>query len=1001
MLRLVVSLCFLFACSAPAFASIILAVNKPDPDVQHWAVAWDCNPDSPLYTGILAKQTVENAGYTTAYTRPRYPDAGLTNGVMTVLQLTNSNNEVAIGLGADASSYTNARASALQNILTYSSSSFKSTDTSTVVLEQPFSCNSAEPEYTSGGILDSSAGGAITTPIDTGTSTSTPTGSGGSLISVSPSECIQNTIEPITINQFGGATDLQIVVRGGADDNIQFVRNYYIENGTCENLSLTVRRQWISAPDVNLRWTTSNGSSVTNAANNIDGALLANWISADGGYSNWNSQGYLGMTLSQTESSVAGYPDGCYKIDYIVTATTPTGVQRVLNTFIGFCIGYDTDGDGLIDPLDMDMDNDGVVNELDAFPKNQFETTDNDHDGIGDNTDTDDDNDGLLDTQESVIGTDPFNSDTDGDGVIDGSDAFPLDISESLDMDSDGIGNNTDNDDDGDSVLDVVDAFPLDPTEWDDTDGDGVGDNADAFPLDAAESADTDGDGVGDNADAFPLDATETLDSDGDGVGDNSDVYPLDASESADTDGDGVGDNADAFPSDSTESIDTDNDGIGNNTDTDDDNDGLPDRVEIKNGLNPIDPADAEADLDGDGEANIIEYTLGTDMNDINSRPVNSLGSGTVTEDFENGLNSVINWSSPSVKDWVVTTNNSHAGSYSAEAPLNLADRERSDLVATVYVNDGEVIFWHRANSYENYLIFYIDGLQVGAWTSTSWTSASFTVTAGLHTFKWQFMKYDYGTLPKVQTEWLDDIQFPLNDNDSDHDGVSNNVDAFPDNVSERFDSDGDGIGNNADTDDDNDGVIDSLDELPLDPSDSLDSDTDGVGDSVDAFPLDDAESVDSDNDGVGNNSDLDDDNDGVPDTTDAFPLDNTEWADRDGDGVGDNADLFPDDVTEWADTDGDGLGDNADIDADGDGIDDNQDSFPADPTEWLDSDGDGVGDNADAYPLDATRSIVSTDVSASTGESAGGGATAPAGLAIAGLLLYWRRRRQGAVVIR
>ena len=42
-------------------------------------------------------------------------------------------------------------------------------------------------------------------------------------------------------------------------------------------------------------------------------------------------------------------------------------------------------------------------------------------------------------------------------------------------------------DDDGDSVLDVDDEFPLDATEYVDTDNDGVGDNADV---------DDDGDGV-------------------------------------------------------------------------------------------------------------------------------------------------------------------------------------------------------------------------------------------------------------------------------------------------------------------------------------------------------------------------------------------------------------------------------------------------------------------------------------------------------------------------
>ena len=46
--------------------------------------------------------------------------------------------------------------------------------------------------------------------------------------------------------------------------------------------------------------------------------------------------------------------------------------------------------------------------------------------------------------------------DDDNDGVLDDDDAFPLDASESVDTDLDGIGNNADNDDDGDKYLDVT-----------------------------------------------------------------------------------------------------------------------------------------------------------------------------------------------------------------------------------------------------------------------------------------------------------------------------------------------------------------------------------------------------------------------------------------------------------------------------------------------------------------------------------------------------------------
>ncbi|MEC9138870.1 MAG: hypothetical protein VYB85_04125, partial [Candidatus Thermoplasmatota archaeon] len=125
---------------------------------------------------------------------------------------------------------------------------------------------------------------------------------------------------------------------------------------------------------------------------------------------------------------------------------------------------------------------------------------------------SDSDGDGLSDGLEVMqYGTDPNDADTDGDGTNDTFDTFPLDSSEWVDTDGDGIGNEADTDDDGDGLNDTEEislcSDPLDP----DTDDDGVGDNLDAFPLDSSESVDSDGDGVGDNSDEFPNDANQSI----------------------------------------------------------------------------------------------------------------------------------------------------------------------------------------------------------------------------------------------------------------------------------------------------------------------------------------------------------------------------------------------------------------------------------------------------------------------------------------------------------
>ena len=171
------------------------------------------------------------------------------------------------------------------------------------------------------------------------------------------------------------------------------------------------------------------------------------------------------------------------------------------------------------------------------------------------------------------------------------------------------------------------------------------------------------------------------------------------------------------------------------------------------------------------------------------------------------------------------------------------------------------------------------------------------------------------------------------------------------------------------DIDTDGDGVTDALDAFPSDPSETTDSDGDGVGDNTDEFPNIADESADSDGDGVGDNSDM-------------FPDNSDQTIDSDGDGYGDNSegqdgDAYPLDASQWSDSDRDGYGDNPEgttpdgcpsingfsvedrygcPDGDLDGYSDpdenwtsvqGADALPSDGTQWSDGDGDGYGDNA------------------------------------------------------
>ncbi|MFB6317397.1 T9SS type A sorting domain-containing protein [Saccharicrinis sp. FJH54] len=607
----------------------------------------------------------------------------------------------------------------------------------------------------------------------------------------------------------------------------------------------------------------------------------------------------------------------------------------------------DNDGDKISDLNDPDDDNDGVIDTADDFPMDASESVDTDNDGIGNNADSDDDGDGYSDTDEAANNTDSLDAgsvppdndgdklsdlndtDDDNDGVIDTADEFPLDASESLDTDHDGVGNNADTDDDGDSYSDADEAAnntdPLDagsvPPDNDgdkvsdlndpDDDNDGVIDTEDKFPMDASESVDTDNDGVGNNADT---------DDDGDGYSDADEVAnntdSLDAGSvpsdndgdkvsdlnDPDDDNDGVIDTEDKFPMDASESVDTDNDGVGNNADPDDDGDGYSDADEAANNTNPLDAGSVPSDNDGDKVSDL------NDADDDND--------GVIDTEDEFPMDA---------SEWIDTDN---------DGTGNNADTDDD--------NDG-----------------YPDVVELSNETDP----------------------LDAESVPDdMDGDGISDKDDP----DDDNDGVLDVDDAFPKDPTESIDTDNDGIGNNADFDDDGDGYTDA-DELandtnPLDagsvPPDNdgdkvsdlndPDDDNDGVGDAEDKFPMDASESTDFDNDGIGDNADPDDDNDGVIDAEDAFPLDAAESVDTDNDGVGNNADP-DDDGDEYADTDeldngtdplnanstppdndGDKVSDLNDTDDDNDGVVDTEDKFPMDASESVDTDNDGVGNNAD-----------------------------------------------------
>jgi len=231
-------------------------------------------------------------------------------------------------------------------------------------------------------------------------------------------------------------------------------------------------------------------------------------------------------------------------------------------------------GSGATDPLDTDTDDGGAQDGAEVLTDGTDPTAGN---GLDDAIDAD--GDGITDAIEGVLGTDPNDADTDNDGLTDGQE----------------VG--------GNGVLDPGEPSPLDGDSDEDglSDGDEVNGSGLLDPYSPTDplSADTDGDGISDGVEAgVSTDGVNAGTSDTAGIA---------------FDGTAAGFIGDADPGTTTDP-----------TDSDSDNDGLPDGAEDLNGdgqtVNTIgdgtsagagetDPNFADTDSDGVSDGDEVNGT--------------------------------------------------------------------------------------------------------------------------------------------------------------------------------------------------------------------------------------------------------------------------------------------------------------------------------------------------------------------------------------------------------
>lgn len=666
---------------------------------------------------------------------------------------------------------------------------------------------------------------------------------------------------------------------------------------------------------------------------------------------------------------------------------------------------------------DSDLGSGGDVNYRD--------TSDTDGDGIVDDIDLDDDNDGILDTSEFEGSNDPF-GDEDGDGLInlidtndngapgDGSTTDYTDnnsdgLPDAFDTDLDGIPNHMDLDSDNDGIPDTVEAQPtasynapgaVDPTTGipaigPDTDGIDTLENTDGSDAPDFLDIDSDNDGI------FDIDETNNggLDTDDDGrtnepVGVNGLTNSIDNGDDF-IDPDGTVNDPTALANNQSptnpevdfrdNTIDSDGDGVYDSLDLDNDNDGILDSEEGGPNCSLV------SEINTPGFATNTNLVTGGATGTAN---LNGLDNGTFN--FTASVGGSATWNGG-----IQIQNQPSVGNFIYAQPQN-TDNTSTPSVATYElvfptpVTDFTFVLGGLNNNDEATITAFLGGLPISVTASNfSEFSTPGLVTNGNTVIGTVF---DNSADPLINTfkatifGQVDRIVITSGKSDDVNGSVTVGMYSFSYcGIGDYEDFDNDGFPNYLDLDSDNDGIPDIFEAGGTDTDRNgiidnfSDADNDGLNDAQDNIDNGGPNEVsngtplpihNTDSNGNPDYLDIDADDDGIVDnieaqTTEAYmpPLN----ADDDLDGIDNQYDIdfIGVDLFGLANTDGDPLADYRDLDSDADSVADSiegwdvdADGNPETVRANADADGDGLDDNFDnddANP-DPTNGQVPTD---------------------------------------
>lgn len=176
------------------------------------------------------------------------------------------------------------------------------------------------------------------------------------------------------------------------------------------------------------------------------------------------------------------------------------------------------------------------------------------------------------------------------------------------------------------------------------------------------------------------------------------------------------------------------------------------------------DTISATETVDGDEWQCFATATDGIDSsNQVASSTVTVSGGFPLFDGFETGDFTALPWNSTS---WRALTGTAYSGSYAARSNTITHNQTTSLSITVTMPSSGTVSFRHRTSSESgyDYLNFHVDGVRQNRWSgnASSWSFASFPLTAGTHTLQWSYSK-DGSVNSYSDTVYVDDVTISVN----------------------------------------------------------------------------------------------------------------------------------------------------------------------------------------------------------------------------------------------